>query len=469
MRLFTEAGGLGRILKVLDASLRDDVGNGEEAIEYGHIMARIFLSIASQTDRVVRTMISGTSEQTRKGIRRSSASLGLKILQQTPSIQARSSVLAQLLGLLSSLDKDKDPNGKRRDILLMILKSLEELSKDTDCIGSLIEAKTMSTVIPFLQYKDDDIQYIVVQFLWNMTRVNNRYSIQARREAAENDAIPVLKQLSKHHPKLSKSVFLMLTICKFPNGADVATLLEMWKHNMAQFYIDMIRNHEQFHVFSVSALTALSRWMEKNRTTPPESADNVAIYQDAVYGNPSLLIKHQKQQSGNHNKSYDLSSLLSEPNNMKQLIELFKSPVANVNFPIAVRSKNVSSILDAFKTLVESQRISDALANNKVFLDALGAWFQNDHLPQEIVNDLLKMLSKILERMTDDPSSKKKCAKMILPIIDKVYQKGKKENKFIVVHLIKKEVIPHISKYVDAADTSDLCPEMGWDGLLRVN
>ena len=493
-RLFTKAGGLKRLLKVLHASLHHDpmMNDGfEEAIKYGKKMAHIFFSIASQTDRVVKTMISGTSEQTLNAMEMSSEGLGsldsltsitsMASMGAIPGVAARysqstnnviasnqaakpnyrgqgggrvgfngvgndyqprngtngmtngqqlngmgnkNSILAQLLGLLSALDKDKDPNGKRRDILLMILKSFGELSKDSNCIGPLIEAKTMSTVIPFLESEDEDIQYIVVLFLWNMTRVNNAHSIQARREAAENGAIPVLKRLLKYHTKLNKSVFLVETICKFPNGADAATLFEMKKHNMAQFYIDMTKNDEQFHGFSLDALTALARWIE----------------------NPEYVQR--------------LEFILCQPDNITQLIELFKSPIANMNSRNAVRSKNVSSILEAFKTLVKSPRISDALGDSNVFLMALGAWFQNDYLPPEIVNDLLKMLSEMLGRLTDNPASKKKCAKTILPIIDKVFEKGKKNGKYAVMHLIKKEVIPHISLHVDDDDIADLCPEL---------
>jgi len=336
--------------------------------------------------------------------------------------------LAQLLGLLPALDNDAHPEGKRRLILLRILRSFGELSKDSNCIGPLIEAKTMSTVIPFLKSPDEDIQAIVVMILWNMTRVNNQLSVKARREAAENGAIPVLKRLLKSHSTLRKSVFLVETICKFPNMAAAETLFEMKKHNMAQFYLDMTKN-AQLHGLSLDALTALARWLE----------------------NPEYVQR--------------LEFVLCQPDNITQLIQLFKSPirkqkVRRKNQRGAGKSKNISSILDAFKRLVTSQRISSALGDSNVFLQALGAWFQNDYLPQEIVNDLLRMLSQMLERLTDNPASKRKCAKTILPIIDKVFAKGNKENKAAVVFLIKQKVIPHISMYLDQADIVDLCPEL---------
>merc|ERR1719295_36167 len=126
-----------------------------------------------------------------------------------------------------------------------------------------------------------------------MTRVNNAHSIQARREAAENGAIPVLKRLLKYHTKLNKSVFLVETICKFPNGADAATLFEMKKHNMAQFYIDMTKNDAQLHGLSLDALTALARWIE----------------------NPEYVQR--------------LEFILCQPDNITQLIKLFKSPSSN--------------------------------------------------------------------------------------------------------------------------------------------
>merc|ERR1712176_620110 len=152
-----------------------------------------------------------------------------------------SSILAQLLGLLPALEDDSKNGGKRKTILLRILKSFDQLTKDSNCIGPLIEAKTMSTVVPFLKSPDQDIQTCVVTILWNMTRVNNQHSSQARREAAENGAIPVLKRLINN--KAHKSMyFLVQTICKFPNDADKETLFEMKKHNMCQFYIDMTKS-----------------------------------------------------------------------------------------------------------------------------------------------------------------------------------------------------------------------------------
>jgi len=117
--------------------------------------------------------------------------------------------LAQLLSLLPTLEHDASTGGKRKNILLQILRSFRELSKDSNCIGPLIEAKTMSTVIPFLKSKVWEIQYIVVEFLWYMTRVNNKYSIQARREAAENGAIPVVKRLLKYDKKFQNTFYLV--------------------------------------------------------------------------------------------------------------------------------------------------------------------------------------------------------------------------------------------------------------------
>merc|ERR1711972_888649 len=130
-----------------------------------------------------------------------------------------------------------------------------------------------------------------------------------------------------------------------------------------------------------------------------------------------------------------------QPDNITQLIKLFKSPSSNSKNNRS-NSKNIVSILDAFKRLVTSQRISDALGDSNVFLKALGSWFSNDDLPQEIVNDLLRMLSQMLEKLTDKPASKKKCAKTILPILDNVFRKGKKDEKFMVINLIKGKVIP---------------------------
>merc|ERR1712176_1573159 len=215
---------------------------------------------------------------------------------------------------------------------------------------------------------------------------------------------------------MQKSVYLVDTICKFPNNADDATLFEMKKHDMAQFYIDMTKNDAQFHGFSLDALTALARWMD----------------------NPEYVQR--------------LEFILCQPDNITQLIELFKSPSSN--------SKNIVSILDAFRKLVTSQRISDALGDSNVFLMALGSWFQNDDLPQEIVNDLLRMLGQMLEKLTDKPASKKKCAKTMLPILDKVFQKGERDKKFMVINLIKGKIIPLISLHVDEADIHDLVPEL---------
>ena len=420
-RLFTDAGGLTALLRVLYHSVRDNgAHSGIDVIEYGTKMASILLCIASQKDRVVNTMISGASEQSKIAFKKASA---MGLLKATTS---KSSVLDQLLNLLFALERDAKPKGKRRDILLMILKSLGELSKDSNCIGPLIEAQTMSKVIPFLQCKDQDIQYIVVLFLWNITRVNNKDSIQARQEAAECEAIPALKRLFKKQWKSNESMFLVETICRFPDGADAATLFKMWKHNMADFYIDMMNTDG----FGVNALTALSRWIENSQN-----------------------MEHLQR----------LEFLLSEPENIKQIIDLFKSPIPKMNSRGAVQSKNVSSILSAVKSLVKSQRISDALANSNVFLSALGTWFQNEYLPQEIVNDLLKMLSEMLEGLTENLSSKKKVVKTILPIIDKVFVKGKKEKKFIAMHLISKAVIPHMAVHVSpriTTDIGDLCPEL---------
>jgi len=311
--------------------------------------------------------------------------------------------------------------GKRREILVKLLKSFDELSKDSDCIGSLIEAKTMSTVIPFLKSPDEDIQTHVVMILWNMTRINNQLSIRARREAAENGAIPVLKRLILE-PGHKSMYFLWETICKFPNDADKETLFEMKKHNMCQFYIDMTKSG---HSLSLDALSALARWIE-----------------------------HEEYVQR-------LEFTLCQPDNITQLIQLFKNPIGRsmaANKRGAGKSKNVSSILDAFKSLMASKRIADKLGDSNVFLQALGEWFQNDHLPQEIINDLLHLLIKMFEFL--EPSSKKKCAKTILPIIDKVFQTGLKNNKRVVVHLISKRLIPHISLHVDQADIDDLCPDL---------
>jgi len=331
-----------------------------------------------------------------------------------------SSILAQLLGLLPALEDDAKNGGKRKTILLRILKSFAELSKDSNCIGPLIEAKTMSTVVPFLKAPDQEIQTCVVMILWNMTRVNNQHSTQARKEAAENGAIPVLKRLINN--KAHKSMyFLVQTICKFPNDANKETLFEMKKHNMCQFYINMTKSG---HGLSLDALSALARWIETEEYVPR------------------------------------LEFVLCQPDNITQLIQLFKNPIGHKgNKRGAGKSKNISTILDAFKSLIfRSKRIADKLGDSNVFLEALGEWFQNDHLPQEIVNGLLQMLTKMFEYL--EPSSKKKCAKTILPIIDKVFQLGQRKKKAVVVHLISKELIPNISLHVDQADIDDLCPEL---------
>merc|ERR550539_345411 len=126
-----------------------------------------------------------------------------------------------------------------------------------------------------------------------MTRVNNKLSIQARREAAENGAIPVLKWLLKNHTTLRKSPFLVETICKFPNGAAKETLFEMKKHNMAQFYINMTK--AELGDYKLDALTALARWIE----------------------NPEYLQR--------------LEFILCQPDNITQLIQVFKSGIRKVS------------------------------------------------------------------------------------------------------------------------------------------
>merc|ERR1712228_251167 len=433
-RLFTKAKLLKRLLKRLHDSFAD-VDDIDNAIIYGEKMAEIFFRIAELTDRVVKTHISGISHS--KSLQSTAASNAISDLsmlanmattinqkQEKNESKTTTSILAQLLGLLPALEDDAKNGGKRRKILLRILKSFAELSKDSNCIGPLIEARTMSTIVPFLKSPDQDIQTCVVMILWNMTRVNNAHSTQARKEAAQNGAIPVLKQLilNKSHKSM---YFLVQTICKFPNDADKETLFEMKKHRMCQFYVNMTRSG---HGLSLDALSALARWIE------------------------------------NEEYVQRLEFVLCSPDNITQLIRLFANPMSA---PIkshkhrngGAHSKNVGSILDAFKSLIfGSKRIADKLGDSNVFLEALGEWFQNDHLPQEIVNGLLQMLTKLFDAL--EPSSKKKCAKTILPIIDRVFQEGQKRKKAVVVHLISKELIPNISLHVDQADIDDLCPEL---------
>ena len=307
-RLFKKAKLLKRLLKRLHDSF-GDVDDIKTAIAYGEKMAEIFFRIAELTDRVVKTNISGTSTSAinhtgmmagglfskfmnipnilpnvNMGINGINGlptishlgnNIGSTQILNQPSFQNNrsseklngisggdgpnhkhkdSSILAQLLGLLPALEDDANHGGKRKSILLQILKSFNELSKDSNCIGPLIEAKTMSTVVPFLKSPDQNIQHCVVMILWNMTRVNNQHSTQARREAAENGAIPLLKQLilNKQHKSM---YFLVQTICKFPNDASKETLFEMKKHNMCQFYIDMTKSG---HGLSLDALSALA-------------------------------------------------------------------------------------------------------------------------------------------------------------------------------------------------------------------
>eukprot|EP01083_Nonionella_stella_P265767 899864_1 len=309
-------------------------------------MAEIFFRIAELTDRVVKTHISGPGmnlpmnggmNQPMNGMAGLSLfsnimnmpnmlpNMGLPnishITNSKPAIEKNNkhhikesnSILAQLLGLLPALEDDAKNGGKRKTILLRILKSFAELSKDSNCIGPLIEAKTMSTVVPFLKSPDQDIQTCVVMILWNMTRVNNQHSTQARREAAENGAIPVLKRLilNKSHKSM---YFLVQTICKFPNDADKETLFEMKKHQMCQFYIDMTKSG---HGLSLDALSALARWIEHEEYIPR------------------------------------LEFVLCQPDNITQLIQLFKNPITHQKYKKkTTKSKNVSSILDAFKSLI---------------------------------------------------------------------------------------------------------------------
>jgi len=438
-RLFTKSKLLKRLLRCLHNSFAD-VDDIQIAIDYGEKMAEIFFRIAELTDRVVKTHISGIvtpSNNNKKKEEEEVVHSDLSMLanslpiivadkaeQQTAAIaQSSSTILAQLLGLLPALEDDAKNGGKRRKILLRILKSFAELSKDSNCIGPLIEAKTMSTVVPFLRSPDQDIQTCVVMILWNMTRVNNALSSQARKEAAQNGAIPVLKRLilNKQHKSM---YFLVQTICKFPNDADAETLFEMKKHRMCQFYVNMTRSG---HGLSLDALSALARWIE------------------------------------NEEYVQRLEFVLCAPDNITQLIKLFKNPIGggarNEKLKNKKLSKNVSSILDAFRSLIfKSKRIADKLGDSNVFLEALGEWFQTDHLPQEIVNGLLQMLIKLFDAL--EPSSKKKCAKTILPIIDKVYIMGQEKKKTIVLHLISKILIPNISLHVDQADINDLCPEL---------
>jgi hypothetical protein len=202
-------------------------------------------------------------------------------------------ILSDLLNLLIVLESDISSTSKKKNILVRVLKSFVELSKDSQCIPALIEASTMSTVIPFLKSDDEDVQTQVIMILWNVTRIAgaNLHAAQARKEAAQSGAIPEIQRMIRRGEHRSM-YFLVESICKFPDGAGKELLFEMKKHDMVQFYVNMTKSIQG--ILNIDALRALASWISHGDQYVPR-----------------------------------LEFILCKPDNITQLIKVFRQPVAN--------------------------------------------------------------------------------------------------------------------------------------------
>ncbi|ETO04607.1 hypothetical protein RFI_32789, partial [Reticulomyxa filosa] len=409
-RLFTKAEILPALMARFCDTVNDDISDSTKAIEYGEKMAQIFLKVVEITDRVMKG-----KEMKHHG------------------------VLSTLLSTLPQLEKDLMTHGTRKHILIKILKGIVKLSRNAEGIQQLMDHRVIASVYPFLNSEDPDIQTCVIMVLFYMTLVPQQQAgtKSACEEAAVNGAIPRLKTFIQENHKAM--YYLVLTICKFTKNATDFTLLELKKHDMAQFYLDMTKSKSVFT--QMSGLTSLSEWMHYSSNVQLLEfvlcrSDNI-IQLISVFGLP---VEHRMRERltryyGHHQVGsiVDTAEILldlkivnrGKPEENKENEDDDSDSEASAKCLRTNRyAQYIPSLLIAFNEITRiSKKIAKLLGGNNLFLATLGEWLlatTYSSLDMSQTKLLLLVIVDLFENL--DGSIKKTFVQVMLPVIDTVFQ-----------------------------------------------
>ncbi|ETO08267.1 hypothetical protein RFI_29122 [Reticulomyxa filosa] len=352
----------------------------------------------------------------------------------------------------------------RKHILIKILKSIVELSRNVGGIQQLMDQRAIASVCPFLNSEDPDIQTCIIMILFYMTLVPQQQIVCE--QAAINGAIPRLKACIQDNHKAM--YFLVLTICKFTKNATDSTLLELKKHAMAQFYLDMTKSKNVFT--QMSGLTSLSEWMHYGSNVSSLlfffflkeivpllefvlcQPDNITQL-ISVFGLP---VKHgMRERLARYYKQHQVSSIVDTAEILLNLKNINQnkpkenkehknddSDSGSETSATLLRTnpyaQYIPFLLTAFNEITKiSQKIAQLLGESNLFLATLGEWLRATIYLSLDISQTKQLLSVVIDLFENlNGSIKKKFVQVILPVIDTVFQTNM-QKKFAINKMVE--------------------------------